>query len=108
MKLKSLNKKIRRLEARLQKGAMKLARVKQKREAVEAAALAKIKSKSTSFRAKMTRKTVPVSAPTQKKRGRLMPKMQARAADVRDEVLQRKRRESLISRPNAVRNSQPR
>jgi len=43
---KRLIKKIRRLEARLQKGATKLANLKQKLRAVEAAKLAKAKRKS--------------------------------------------------------------
>jgi hypothetical protein len=43
---KSLKKKIRRLEARLQKGAKKLARLKQKLGAAEKRAAAKPKSKS--------------------------------------------------------------
>jgi len=46
---KSLKKKIRRLEARLQKGAKKLARLKQKLGAAETRAAAKPKSKSTGF-----------------------------------------------------------
>ena len=44
---KSLKKKIRRLEARLQKGEKKLARLKQKLGAAETRAAAKPKSKST-------------------------------------------------------------
>ena len=47
MKQKRLIKKIRRLEARLQKGATKLAKLKQKLRAAEAAKLAKAKSKSS-------------------------------------------------------------
>jgi hypothetical protein len=45
MKQKRLTRKIRRLEARLQKGATKLANLRQKLRAVEAAKLAKAKSK---------------------------------------------------------------
>lgn len=45
-KFKSLKKKIRRLEARLQKGEKKLARLKQKLGAAETRAAAKPKSKS--------------------------------------------------------------
>ena len=47
MKLKRLTKKVRRLEARLQKGATKLANLKRKLKAVEAAKLTKAKSKSS-------------------------------------------------------------
>src|SRR5262249_24249806 len=45
MKIKRLSKKIQRLEARLQKGAKKLASLKQKLKAAEAARLAKIRRK---------------------------------------------------------------
>ena len=46
MKPKNLSKKIRRLEARLQKGAKKLAKLKQKLEAAATAGVAKKKRKS--------------------------------------------------------------
>jgi hypothetical protein len=46
MKPKNLSKKIRRLEARLQKGAKKLAKLKQKLEAAATAGVAKKKKKS--------------------------------------------------------------
>src|ERR1700747_485401 len=45
MRIKRLNKKIQRLEARLQKGAKKLASLKQKLKTAEAARLAKTKRK---------------------------------------------------------------
>jgi len=45
MRIKKLTKKIQRLEARLQKGAKKLASLKQKLRAAEAARLAKTKIK---------------------------------------------------------------
>jgi hypothetical protein len=48
MKPKNLSKKIRRLEARLQKGAKKLAKLKQKLEAAAKADMAKKKRKSAS------------------------------------------------------------
>src|SRR5262249_57779585 len=47
MKIKRLSKKIQRLEARLQKGAKKLASLKQKFRAAEAARFAKTKRKRT-------------------------------------------------------------
>jgi hypothetical protein len=62
-KLKSLKKKIRRLEARQQKGAKKLAKLKQKL----GAAAAKTKSKSTAP-AKKPGKTSNVSARTHEKK----------------------------------------
>jgi len=99
MKLKSLNKKIRRLETRLQKGAKKLARLKRKREAVEAAALNKTKSRSTASPGKRTRKKVPVSAPTQKNRGRPVPKVQARAPDVSGQSSAKKTKRKLNLTP---------
>ena len=46
MKPKNLSKKIRRLEGRLQKGAKKLAKLKQKLEAAATAGVAKKKKKS--------------------------------------------------------------
>jgi hypothetical protein len=47
MKLKNLKKKIRRLEKRLQEGPKKLARLKQKLQAGEAAKAARARKKST-------------------------------------------------------------
>jgi len=49
MKPKNLSKKIRRLEVRLQKGAKKLAKLKQKLEAAAAASAAKKKRKSAAI-----------------------------------------------------------
>jgi hypothetical protein len=68
---KRLIKKVRRLEARLQKGATKLADLKRKLRAVEAGKLAKAKSKSSA----RTRKALAVGeipAPTQTVQQRLM------------------------------------
>src|SRR4029453_11603990 len=64
---KSLNKKIRRLEARLQKGEKKLARLKQKLGAAETRAAAKPKSKSPG----VTRKAGKASASIDKNKKRL-------------------------------------
>jgi hypothetical protein len=58
MKPKNLSKKIRRLEARLQKGAKKLAKLKQKLEAAATADVAKKKRKSAG-RVGEARKKVP-------------------------------------------------
>jgi hypothetical protein len=66
MKPKNLSKKIRRLEVRLQKGAKKLAKLKQKLEAAAAASAAKKKRKST-VRAGEVRKTVKSSGRAEKK-----------------------------------------
>jgi hypothetical protein len=66
---KRLIKKIRRLEARLQKGATKLANLKRKLKAVEAAKLAKAKRKSSA----RTRKALSVGeVPIQTVQQRLM------------------------------------
>jgi chromosome segregation ATPase len=64
---KSLKKKIRRLEARLQKGEKKLARLKQKLGAAETHAAAKPKSKSPG----VTRKAGKASASIDKNKKRL-------------------------------------
>lgn len=66
MKPKNLSKKIRRLEVRLQKGAKKLAKLKQKLEAAAAASAAKKKRKST-VRAGEVRKKVKSSGRAEKK-----------------------------------------
>jgi len=63
MKLKNLTKKIRRLEARIQKDAKKVAKLKRKLGAARIAATAKAKKKSVPPTAK-ARKEVKVSAPT--------------------------------------------
>ena len=59
MKQKRLTKKIRRLEARIQKGATKLANLKRKLRAVEAAELTKAKSKSAARARKVMAKSAP-------------------------------------------------
>ena len=74
MKLKNLSKKIRRLEARLQKDAKKLAKLKRKRGAATTAGAAKIKSKSRALAGK-ARETVRASA-----RGKTKPRVQSAAA----------------------------
>jgi hypothetical protein len=66
MKPKNLSKKIRRLEVRLQKGAKKLAKLKQKLEAAAAASAAKKKRKSA-VRAGEVRKKVKSSGRAEKK-----------------------------------------
>jgi hypothetical protein len=79
MKLKNLRKKIRRLEARLQEGPAKLARLKRKLEAMATADAAKARRKSTA-RAGETRQTVKAWPPTQKKKRRLRAKPQVKPA----------------------------
>ena len=72
-KVKSLKKKIRRLEARLQKGEKKLARLKQKLGAAETRAAAKPKSKSAGV-------TQKASAPIDTNKERLPLKANAKPA----------------------------
>ena len=81
MKPKNLSKKIRRLEARLQKGAKKLAKLKQKLEAITKAGMAKKKRKSAA-RASKTRERANTSGRTEKKNRRLTP-TQTRLAAVK-------------------------
>jgi len=66
-KVKNLKKRIRRLEARLQKGAKKLAKLKGKLEAASTATAAKTKATSTAS-AEKARKSSNAAAPIQKKR----------------------------------------
>ena len=73
MRLKTLQKKIRRLEARLQKGATKLAKLKQKLGAAATAAASKAKRKSAA-RAGRARRKIKGSAQTQEKKGRVTAK----------------------------------
>ena len=70
MKLKTLRKKIRRLEARLQEGPKKLAKLKRKLEAMTKADAMKAKRKLAA-RASEARQSVKPSTQTQKKTDRL-------------------------------------
>ena len=76
---KRLIKKIRRLEARLQKGVAKLANLKQKLRAVEAAKLARAKRKSSG----RSRAVGDVSEPTQTVEQRLMAMTAPKPDDIR-------------------------
>ena len=84
MRIKRLTKKIQRLEARLQKGAKKLASLKQKLKTAEAARLAKTKRK----RAARARKAlIPVRvAALQKSQRRLTAKTAAKPAGVSERI----------------------
>ena len=66
-KVKNLKKRIRRLEARLQKGAKKLAKLKGKLEAASTATAAKTKATSTASAEKAS-KSSNATVPIQKKR----------------------------------------
>jgi hypothetical protein len=76
MKLKNLKKKIRRLEARLEEGPKKLAKLKRKLEAL-AAAKARKAQKKAAARA-VARQTVKSSTPTQKQKRRLTANLQVK------------------------------
>ena len=75
MKPKSLRKKIRRLEARLQNGAKKLAKLKRKLEAITTANAGKAKRRSAA-RAAAARQTAKSPTATQKKGRRVRTKPQ--------------------------------
>jgi hypothetical protein len=79
MKVKNLRKKIRRLEARLQEGATKLAKLKRKLEAATTAGLGKTKKKSA-VRVGETRPNAKSSTRAEKKRRRLTAKSQVKPA----------------------------
>ena len=84
MKPKNLNKKIRRLEFRLQKGAKKLAKLKEKLEAAVAASAAKKKSKSAARAGEVRVQTAAVNRPSAakkvKRRLNLTPERRAQLA----------------------------
>jgi len=82
MKLKTLRKKIRRLEIRLQEGPKKLAKLKRKLEAQVTANAAKAKRKAAA-RARKARQTVTSSQPTQKESLRSTAKPQAKPVNMR-------------------------
>src|SRR5260370_19845489 len=102
MKLKTLRKKIRRLEARLEKGAKKLARLKQKLEAAATAAAGKTKRKSAA-RARAAHLSVTGSPQTQKKKGGVTAKAQSQPADAEKgtAATQLKRKINLSPEPSA-------
>jgi hypothetical protein len=79
MRLKTLQKKIRRLEARLQKGATKLAKLKQKLGAAATAAASKAKKKS----AARARRRTKSSAQIKKKKGRVTANAPVKSVDVK-------------------------
>ena len=84
MKPKNLSKKIRRLEVRLQKGAKKLAKLKQKLEAAAAASAAKKKRKSAARAGEVRIQTAAVKRPSAakkvKRRLNLTPERRAQLA----------------------------
>ena len=81
MKIKSLRKKIRKLEVRLQEGPKKLARWKQKLAAMEIAAARKAKRKAASQAAGAAQRSAGALTPVQKNNGRSMAKRLVRAVD---------------------------
>jgi len=84
MRIKRLTKKIQRLEARLQKGAKKLASLKQKLKTAETARLAKTKRKRA---ARAREALIPVRvAALQKNQRRLTAKTAPKAAGVSERI----------------------
>jgi hypothetical protein len=81
MNLKTLGKKIRKLETRLQEGPQKLARLKRKLEALTKAKASKARKKAAA-RAATTRRMTKVSAPapTKKSRSKAQPRTKATVA----------------------------
>jgi len=98
MKIKNLTKKIRLLEARLQKGAKKLAKLKRKLEAATTAAVGKTKKKSAA-RADEARQTVKASTSAQKKKRRLTAKPQVRPAGAKGPSAAKKLKRKLNLSP---------
>src|SRR4051812_1265489 len=82
MNVKTLRKKIRKLETRLQEGPQKLARWKRKLEAMTAAKARKVTRKSAA-QAAAARQTVKVSVPIQKETSPPAPQPQKKAAVAR-------------------------
>jgi hypothetical protein len=98
MKLKTLNKKIHRLEARLQKGAQKLARLKRKVPIALAAASVKSKKKSAGGAGK-ARQSTKASSRTQKEKGRLTARTPVKSAGVKGPAAARKVKRKLNLSP---------
>ena len=98
MKLKTLTKKIRRLETRLAEGPKKLAKLKRKLEALVTANAAKAKRKSAA-RAAVARQTAIASTPTQKERRRLKAKPQVRPPSAKGPSVTKKVKRKLNLSP---------
>jgi len=96
MKPKNLSKKIRRLEARLQKSAKKLAKLKQKLEAAASAAKKKAKS---AVRAGEVRKSVKTSGRAENKNRRLTPESRMRAVAAKRPITAKKVKRKLNLTP---------
>jgi hypothetical protein len=79
MKLKNIKKKIRLLEARLQKGEKKLGKLKRKLTSATTAGVGKTKKKSAA-RASEARQSVKASARNQRREGRLTAKAPVKPA----------------------------
>jgi hypothetical protein len=98
-KVKNLKKRIRRLEARLQKGAQKLAKLKRKLEAAATVTAAKTKAASTASVEK-ARKISNASASIQKKRRRAALKADVKpGSTVKEPRVARKKKRKLNLTP---------
>ena len=98
MKLKTLRKKIRRLETRLAEGPKKLAKLKRKLGALVTANAAKAKRKSAA-RAAAARQTAIASTPTQKERRRFKAKPQVRLPSAKEPSVTKKVKRKLNLSP---------
>ena len=96
MKLKNLTKKIRLVEARLEKGAKKLAKLKRKLEAATIAGAAKTKKKAGARQARQIPKT---STRTERKRRRAATKSQVKPAQARRQSATKKVKRKLNLSP---------
>ena len=97
MKLKNLRKKIRRLEARLQEGPTKLAKLKRKLEAL-AAAKARKAQKKAAARA-VARQTAKSSTPTRKEKQRSTVNLQVKPVRAKGPTAARKVKRKLNLSP---------
>jgi hypothetical protein len=98
MKLKTLKKKIRRLEARLQEGAKKLAKLKRKLGAAATAGAGKTKKKSAA-RAGKAGQPAKSSTPIQKKKRRLAATPQVKPAATKRQSAAKKVKRKLNLSP---------
>jgi len=98
MNLKTLRKKIRKLETRLQEGPRKLAKLKRKLEAMTKEKERKAKRKLAA-RAATVRQTTGVSAPTHVEKGRATVQPETKAAGAQERSPARKAKRKLNLSP---------
>src|SRR5437879_1682688 len=96
MKLKNLRKKIRRLEARLEEGPQKLAKLKRKLQAMAVAKARKAQKKAARA---VARQTVKSSTPTQNVKRRLTANLQVKPVSLKGPSAARKVKRKLNLSP---------